>query len=179
MSNRTKEVLIVSVAASLLTVVSIAMVLAAGGGGFAQRLSVANCQPLHSATTKIQVSLSDGAGMMDGSLSMVSLAANVNSVHSGQVTFIATNYGRMIHELLILPEPTTGPGTRPTGADGKIDESLSLGEASRSCGNAAGSGISPGSRSWVTLNLAPGTYELLCDVPWHYVNGMFTTLVVR
>jgi hypothetical protein len=29
------------------------------------------------------------------------------------------------------------------------------------------------------LNLAPGTYELLCDVAWHDSNGMFTTLVVR
>jgi hypothetical protein len=144
MSNRTKDVLIVTVAASLLTIVSIVMSLGAGSGGFAQTLSVANCQPLHPTATKIQVSLNDGAGMMGRSPLMVSLATNVNSVHSGQVTLIATNYARMIHELLVLPEPTTGPGTRPVDADGKIDESSSLGEASRSCGNAAGSGISPG-----------------------------------
>ena len=116
--------------------------------------------------------------MGGGSAMMVSLAAVPGSVPSGSVTFVATNTGAMNHELLILPLPSDGAGTRPVGTDGKINEQSSLGEASASCGRGPGDGISPGTRSWVTVNLAPGKYELLCDEPWHYANGMFTELTV-
>lgn len=88
------------------------------------------------------------------------------------MTFVVTNYGALNHEFLVLPMPADGIGTRPVGNDGKIDESQSLGEASLSCEEGSGNGISTGSRSWVTLTLRPGNYELLCDVPWHYADGM-------
>ena len=116
--------------------------------------------------------------MGGGSAMMVSLTAAPGSVSSGSVTFVATNTGALNHELLILPLPSDGAGTRPVGTDGKINEQTSLGEASTSCGRGPGDGISPGTRSWVTVNLAPGRYELLCDEPWHYANGMFTEFAV-
>jgi len=59
-----------------------------------------------------------------------------------------------------------------------VDDSANKGEASTACGSGIGDGISPGSRGWTTVTLEPGTYELLCDVPWHYASGMFTTLRV-
>jgi uncharacterized cupredoxin-like copper-binding protein len=168
MTKRFGRLLTVAIAASLLTLASISVLITVRGFGPWQSLSVANCQPQHPSSTQVQVSLNDNGGMMGGFAMMVSLNANVTTVVSGKVTFIATNYGHLNHELLILPMPTGGAGTRPLGANGKIDESSSLGEAS-----------SPGTRSWTTVNLAPGNYELLCDVPWHYANGMFTTLTVR
>jgi hypothetical protein len=33
--------------------------------------------------------------------------------------------------------------------------------------------------SWVTLHLAPGRYELICNLPGHYAAGMFAELDVR
>ena len=116
--------------------------------------------------------------MGGGSAMMVSLAAEPVSVPSGRVTFVATNTGALNHELLILPLPPDGASTRPVGTDGKINEQSSLGEASKSCGRGQGDGIAPGTRSWVTVNLAPGRYELLCDEPWHYANGMFAEFTV-
>lgn len=116
---------------------------------------------------------------MSPASTMLSLGANPSSVAAGDVTFVATNYGRLSHELLILPMPANGPGTRPLNANGKIDESSSLGEASNSCSVGAGSGITSGTRSWVTLDLRPGQYELLCDVPWHYANGMYAAFTVH
>src|ERR1035437_7928407 len=109
---------------------------------------------------------------------MVSVVAAPDSVPSIQVTFVATNTGPLNHELLILPLPSDGAGTRPVGSDGKINEQSSVGEASTSCGRGPGDGISPGTRSWVTVNLAPGRYELLCDQPWHCAIGVFTELTV-
>ena len=179
MTKRSRRLLAVAIAASLLTLASIAVLITVRSIGPWQSLTVANCQPEHPSSTQVQVSLNDNGGMMGGFAMMVGLNANVTTVASGKVTFIATNYGHINHELLILPLPTGGAGTRPIGAGGKIDESSSLGEASRSCANGVGNGISPGTRSWTTVNLARGTYELLCDVPWHYANGMFTTLTVQ
>ena len=148
------------------------------GGG--QSLTVSSCEPKTATGSVVNVSLSDrGGGMMGGgSAMMVSLVAAPDSVPSGQVTFVATNTGALNHELLILPLPSDGAGTRPVGSDGKINEQSSVGEASTSCGRGPGDGISPGTRSWVTVNLAPGRYELLCDEPWHYANGMVTELTV-
>lgn len=142
-------------------------------------LSLASCQPVRPQGSVVQVQLSDrGGGMMGGTAMMVSLRVDQTSVPSGMVTFVTTNTGALNHELLILPVPQDGPGTRPVGTDGKVDETSSLGEASKSCGSGTGDGITPGARSWVTVNLKPGTYELLCDVPWHYANGMFSEIVV-
>ena len=43
-------------------------------------------------------------------------------------------------------------------------------------GQGAGQGIRPGSSGWVTLTLAPGHYELVCNLPGHYAAGMHTEL---
>ena len=58
------------------------------------------------------------------------------------------------------------------GPDGQVAEADSLGEASNSCGPDAGSGIVSGSGGWTTVQLAPGRYELLCNIKNHYANGM-------
>jgi uncharacterized cupredoxin-like copper-binding protein len=148
------------------------------GGG--QSLTLAGCQPQVTSGAVVQVELSDRGGTMmgGGAPMMVSLTASPDIVVSGPVTFVATNTGAMNHELLILPMPADGPGTRAVGNDGKIDERSSLGEASTSCGRGPGDGITPGSRSWMSVTLAPGKYELLCDEPWHYAGGMFTSFTV-
>lgn len=101
---------------------------------------------------------------------MLRLTPSPSSISAGQVTFVVTNYGALNHEFLVVPIPSDGFGTRAVGSDGKINESQSLGEASTSRGAGPGHGISTGSRSWVTLTLRPGNYEVLCDVPWQYVD---------
>ncbi len=100
-------------------------------------------------------------------------------VPTGTVTFVATNMGWRAHELVILPlADGEGAGQRIAGPDGKIDETGSLGEASASCASGAGEGLQAGTSGWTTLTLAPGRYELLCNLPNHYADGMHTELVV-
>ncbi len=126
----------------------------------------------------VEVTLADaGNSMMGRGPMMVTLSATPGTVTAGQVSFVVRNRGALAHELVILPLPTDGPGTRPTGADGKIDESQSLGESSKSCAEGSGDGIAPGSTGWVTVTLKPGRYELVCDEPWHYSAGMFDVFV--
>jgi uncharacterized cupredoxin-like copper-binding protein len=169
-------------AVGLLSLGSLAAVtLVQGRFGNSQHLVIANCGPTNPPGTVVNVTLADRGGTMMGGANpmMVSVNASPNTAGSGTVTFVATNVGALNHELLVLPAPADGIGTRTVGSDGKIDESSSLGEASTSCGEGAGQGITPGATSWITLQLAPGNYELLCDEPWHYANGMFTLFTVQ
>ncbi len=111
---------------------------------------------------------------------LMMLRAAPRVVPAGRVTFVAGNAGSRSHELVVLPLGAhASVGRRTAGSDGAVDESGSLGEASRSCGAGAGSGLRPGARGWTTLRLTPGRYELVCNRPGHYAHGMYAELVVR
>lgn len=171
------------------------------------------CQPPALAGTVVDVGLSDMGGMMGGgmmgpggmmgggmmghdqtghwpnmgamgAMGMMRLIAAPSTVPAGQVSLRVTNTGILNHEVVVLPLAQGQPiGQRPIGPDGKVDETGSLGEASRTCGADAGDesadpGISPGSSGWTTLTLKPGRYELLCNIAGHYGAGMYTQLTV-
>jgi uncharacterized cupredoxin-like copper-binding protein len=131
----------------------------------------------------VDVVLSDMGGMMGGGMMsgarMMNVAASPSSIPAGDVSFRVWNAGMMVHELVVLPLPPDGVGTRTVGSDGRVSEEGSLGEASRTCGEGAGEGIAPGAAGWVILHLDPGRYELICNLPGHYAAGMFTELDVR
>ncbi|WP_298229011.1 sulfocyanin-like copper-binding protein [Gryllotalpicola sp.] len=126
-----------------------------------------------------------GGPMVGGSTGMMRagamrLVADTATVQHGTVTFLVSNRGSVSHEMLILPlQGSQLAGERAIGGDGKVDETGSLGEASNSCGSGVGDGIPPGSSSWVTVNLTPGRYELVCNLPGHYAAGMYTQLTVE
>jgi uncharacterized cupredoxin-like copper-binding protein len=121
--------------------------------------------------------MGQGSGMMSGG--SMRLNADHATVPHGTVSFLATNGGSINHEMVILPlAASQSAGARPTGADAKADEAGSLGEASNTNGKGAGQGVAPGASSWLTVNLAPGQYELVCNLPNHYRAGMYTQLTV-
>lgn len=131
----------------------------------------------------VTVTLSDmpgasmmGSGMMNGWMMLRAVPATVSA---GTISLIAVNHGTRTHELVVLPlAADTAAGQRAVQSDRTVDESGSLGEASRNCGAAAGDGIRVGSAGWVTLRLQPGRYELLCNLPGHYAAGMYAELDV-
>jgi uncharacterized cupredoxin-like copper-binding protein len=138
------------------------------------------CTAPHLSGKAVNVTLSDaGNSMMGRGPMMVTLRATPDTVAAGQVSFVVHNTGALAHELVVLPMPPDGPGTRRTPAGGKIDEAQSLGEASKSCAAETGDGITPGSTSWTTVTLPPGRYELVCNEPWHYSAGMFDVFTVN
>jgi uncharacterized cupredoxin-like copper-binding protein len=122
------------------------------------------------------------AGGMMGRSTMrgrMRLVAGRASVPAGQVSFVARNMGGDVHELVVLPLAAGQPaGVRALGANDRVSEAGSLGEASRSCGAGAGDGIEPGAAGWVTIDLKPGRYELVCNIRGHYRAGMYADLVV-
>jgi hypothetical protein len=88
------------------------------------------------------------------------------SVAAGQISLAASNLGWRTHELVMLP--LTGgaaAGQRIGGPDGKVPETGSLGEASTSCAAGTADAITVGQVGWVIVTLAPGRYELVCNLP--------------
>jgi uncharacterized cupredoxin-like copper-binding protein len=147
------------------------------------------CPTPNLATPVVSVSLTNMGGPMMGSRGgmagrgvasgAMALRADRATVPAGSVSFLVANNGSITHELVILPlSGNEAAGTRTIGTDSRVDETGSLGEASATCGEGAGDGIRAGSSGWVTLNLAPGRYELVCNLPGHYAAGMFTELTV-
>jgi len=110
---------------------------------------------------------------------MMSLTATPASVPAGTVSLRVSNAGYLTHELVVLPlvEGQTA-GQRIVGPDGTVAETGILGEASTSCGAGPGNGIITGSIGWVSLTLPAGHYELLCNLPGHYLAGMRTELTL-
>jgi len=118
--------------------------------------------------------------MMSGDAPMgarMRLRTPTTHVPTGKVSLVVSNMGWRTHELVILP--LKGPaGQREVGANGRVSEAGSLGEASRACGPDAGEGITSGSAGWTTITLKPGRYELVCNLRNHYANGMRQALTV-
>jgi uncharacterized cupredoxin-like copper-binding protein len=111
--------------------------------------------------------------------SRMRLRAVPGTVVAGQVSLVAINRGWRTHELVILPLASgKSAGQRSTDAHGRVDETGSLGEASRSCGADEGDGIRAGTVGWTTLTLAPGRYELVCNLTNHYTDGMHQEILV-
>ena len=117
-----------------------------------------------------------GGSMMGGTMRVV---ADRQTVPPGTVSLRVANVGSLVHELVVLRLDTgANVGDRRVGGDGRIAETDSVGEASRTCGEGSGDGIAPGALGWVTLQLPAGEYELVCNLPGHYAAGMYTALHV-
>jgi uncharacterized cupredoxin-like copper-binding protein len=83
-------------------------------------------------------------------------APTVSSVRAGKVSFIATNVGRVPHELMVerMPMKFDSPMHPNEGAaQGMIDD------------------MDPGHSGQMTMRLRPGTYMLFCNAPGHYAAG--------
>jgi uncharacterized cupredoxin-like copper-binding protein len=113
-------------------------------------------------------------GWVGGTMRVV---ASRRHVPAGTVSLRVANIGSLTHELVVLPLATRAEvSRRAVATNGKVSETGSVGQASHSCGEGSGDGLAPGAIGWTTLNLAPGAYELVCNLPGHYAAGMYTAL---
>lgn len=119
-----------------------------------------------------------GGSMMGGGMGgTMRVVADRRSVPAGTVSLRVANIGSLVHEIVVLPlDAAVSVGDRSVGADNRVEETGSVGEASRSCGSGSGDGIAPGALGWVTLQLPAGDYELVCNLAGHYAAGMYTAL---
>lgn len=111
------------------------------------------------ASTTATVGLHEWAVELDG-----------DEVHAGDVTFQVTNHGAAPHELAILK--ADAPADDLEVHDGVVheDDYELVGKIQD---------IMPGAQKEATFHLEHGTYVLLCNLPGHYQQGMYTTLTVK
>jgi uncharacterized cupredoxin-like copper-binding protein len=155
------------------------------GGGSGYHYSRLTCSaPVSLPGRIVRVTLADMGltKVMGGTAPMgvhMMLRATPAAAPARKISLVASNMGWRTHELVVLPLAAgASAGQRLPGPDGKVDETASLGEASGSCASGARAGITAGSVGWTTLMLAPGRYELICNLANHYADGMHQPLVV-
>ena len=116
-----------------------------------------------------------GMAMSGGDMSkaMMGVFAVPSTVPAGEVTFTATNRSTdTIHEMILIKVTDPKKPLPYLAADNKIDEDAAghLGEVSE---------LDPSKSGSLTMKLDPGTYMLLCNIPGHYMAGMWTTITVK
>ncbi len=110
-----------------------------------------------------------GHAMMGG---MMSVRTNVSSIKTGKVTFDVTNLSRsLVHEMIVVAVENPNAPLPYDYNSGQIPEKQvkMLGETDE---------MQPNADKTITLDLKPGFYLLICNVPGHYAAGMWTPLTV-
>ena len=114
-------------------------------------------------------------GKMDMStmpMAMMGVTLDQVSVPAGKITFDVANDSKdIIHEMMVSPVPA-GMAELPYIADeNRVDEEAAghLGEVSE---------LDPGKAGSLTVDLTPGSYIVYCNIPGHFVDGMWTMLTV-
>jgi uncharacterized cupredoxin-like copper-binding protein len=115
-----------------------------------------------------------GVGMKgDMSKAIMSIAVNKKVLAQGKITFnVVNNSKTVVHEVIVAPLASAANPLPFKELENVVDE-----EAAKSLGEVAE--LDPGKSGSVTLDLKPGAYILYCNVPGHYMAGMWTTVTVK
>jgi uncharacterized cupredoxin-like copper-binding protein len=101
------------------------------------------------------------------------IEVSAGTATAGDVVFAVANFGTIQHEFLVT-RTTFEPGKIPLGSNNRFDEDLDGIEVIDEIPE-----WSVNDAKVLTVNLSSGTYELLCNLPGHYANGMHHTFIVE
>ncbi len=102
------------------------------------------------------------------SLTEMKITDSVDTVAAGKVKFTVINDGAVTHEYVVLKTPT--PAAKLPVSGGRASEAGNIGETGD---------MQPGQTKTLTLKLKPGHYAIICNLPGHYLGGMYTDLTVK
>ena len=111
-----------------------------------------------------------GANM---AMAMLGVKADKTIVAAGTVTFVVTNASKdIVHEMILSPVPVDGSPMPYLTADYKVNEDSAghLGEVSE---------LEPGKAGRLTVDMKPGKYVMFCNIPAHFMDGMWTEITVK
>lgn len=117
-----------------------------------------------------------GMGMMGADMArkmaMMGITLDLDTVAAGEVTFEVVNDSKsIIHEMVISPVADASVPLPYITDEEKVDEDAAghLGEVAE---------LDPGQSGALRITLTPGTYILYCNIPGHYILGMWSLLTV-
>lgn len=110
-----------------------------------------------------------GSGMMGG---MMSIRIDQSAVKAGKITFDVTNWSRSaLHEMLIVAVDNSAAALPYDYSQARVpeDQVKVLGEVSD---------LQPNGSKSFEVELAAGSYVLICNLPGHYAAGMAVPFIV-
>ena len=99
-----------------------------------------------------------------------SLTATPGSFSGGDVTFAIQNDGPSAHEFVIL-RSDDAPDALPVENGLIPEDQVDLVDEAED--------IAPGTNTSLSVNLEPGSYVLVCNLPAHYEAGMYAAFTVE
>jgi uncharacterized cupredoxin-like copper-binding protein len=116
-----------------------------------------------------------GMGMpANMSMAVMKIELDKKVVPAGKVTFEVENASKdAVHEMIVVPVADARKSTLPyVPNENRVDEDAAghLGEVSE---------LDPGKSGSLTLDLKPGNYAVFCNIPGHFMNGMWATIQVQ
>jgi uncharacterized cupredoxin-like copper-binding protein len=114
-------------------------------------------------------------GTVSVSLNQWTITPSATTVPSGSVTFNVANDGTVTHEFVVLQTDTPAaeiPIESFEGEQDRIDEDT----AGTNVGETGD--MDAGATQALTIDLAPGHYVFVCNLPGHYGQGMHTDFTV-
>ncbi len=109
------------------------------------------------------------------SLNQWTITPTATTVPSGPVTFDVTNDGTMTHEFVVLQTDTAASEIPIKSFEGETDR-INEDTAGTNVGETGD--MEAGITQTLKLDLAPGHYVLVCNLPSHYGLGMHTDFTV-
>ena len=109
---------------------------------------------------------------MDMAMVTMGIKLDVPSVPAGTVTFDVTNDSKgIIHEMILSPLKSDQAELPYIADENRVDEETAghLGEVSE---------LDAGKGGSLIVDLTPGSYILYCNIPGHFIDGMWTVLKV-
>ena len=125
---------------------------------------------------EMDMSKNMGLGMgMKGDMKMAPMSIEINpkTVPAGKVTFRVTNKSNaVVHEMIVATVKDENFVMPFLAGENRVDEDKAgdLGEVSE---------LDPGKSGSLIIEMKLGTYLLYCNVPGHYMMGMWTVLKVK
>jgi uncharacterized cupredoxin-like copper-binding protein len=128
-----------------------------------------------SPSTNGSTSTAAAGGTVSVSLNQWTITPTATAVPAGSVTFDVANDGTVTHEFVVLQTDTPAaeiPIESFEGEQDRIDEDT----AGTNVGETGD--MEAGATQTLTLDLAPGHYVFVCNLPGHYGQGMHTDFTV-
>lgn len=143
-----------------------ALALAAGAAGCGNSTSASSNTPKAASSAATAPASTAAASTIQGTIDEWSVAVSEQRAKAGKVTFTVKNAGKTNHEFVVL---RTDKPADQLGSGNRVSESGNVGETGD---------IAAGKTKSVTLDLKPGHYSLVCNLPGHYKLGMHTDFTV-
>lgn len=125
------------------------------------------------ADTPMTTGFAYGTPDLDMSKATMGITATPAAVKAGKITFKVKNSSKdTIQEMIVMYLVNPKDPLPYIAAENRVDEDKAgdKGEVSE---------LDPGASGSLTVNLKPGKYVLICNVPGHFATGMWTEFTVK